>query len=313
MINVGLRNFQLALTSNRQPYCRILLIRATASAQLDGKLLQAPHICAVSWKAFQTFTADDDPDRTRKYVWKAPSFLEVVDPKYRSLRTTVERLDVSQVKGYQEGFSFASLVRGVMDEAECAELLQSVNTKGFTPALVNLGDGRQRLLPKIRDGLRMVHDSPLLTRWLSEVLRMHLPPSMDAVSSPFRQLCSGRVSFSRINERCRFLCYTPGQKFKRHSDGGEVWPREARTGAATLQELTMVTLQLYLHDVPPEHGGATSFIIEKQDSEEKMLCQPCAGSVLLFTQDLLHEGSQMEQGFKYTMRSDVFYAIAAES
>lgn len=36
-------------------------------------------------------------------------------------------------------------------------------------------------------------------------------------------------------------------------------------------------------------------------------CHPLAGSVLLFTQDLLHEGSEVKAGIKYTMRSEVMY------
>eukprot|EP00929_Paragymnodinium_shiwhaense_P107176 TRINITY_DN73242_c0_g1_i1.p1 TRINITY_DN73242_c0_g1~~TRINITY_DN73242_c0_g1_i1.p1 ORF type:complete len:282 (+),score=27.14 TRINITY_DN73242_c0_g1_i1:214-1059(+) len=281
MLKVRLRCLPPALAPAARSHWRKMSSAVASSlSQLDGKPLQPPHFHDVSWKAFQTFSADDDPDRTRSYHWEEPRFLEAVDPRDRSQRTTVECFDVASVHGYRDGFSFASLV---------------------------IGDGKQRLLPKIRDGMRMVHDSTLFASWLLEVLRPHLPPRLDA--GRFRRSFPGGTTLSRINERCRFLCYTPGQKFKRHADGGEVWPRDARTGDLPLKELTLVTLQLYLHDVPPEHGGATSFIIGEQTSEEKIKCQPRAGSVLLFTQDLLHEGSELQQDFKYTMRSDVFYAL----
>lgn len=36
-------------------------------------------------------------------------------------------------------------------------------------------------------------------------------------------------------------------------------------------------------------------------------CQPKAGSVLIFTQDLPHEGSMLQAGIKYTMRTEAMY------
>merc|ERR1712217_734909 len=104
-----------------------------------------------------------------------------------------------------------------------------------------------------------------------------------------------------LNERCRFLCYTPGQYFEPHQDGHYKRP----AGHPNAGDGSEITVQLYLHDVPPEHGGATTFLT---DAEEKALaCQPVAGSVLLFSQDLLHEGSTLEAGLKYTLRTEAMY------
>ena len=41
--------------------------------------------------------------------------------------------------------SFARLVHNALDEEDCAQLLASVNAKGYTPALLNIGGGRQML------------------------------------------------------------------------------------------------------------------------------------------------------------------------
>lgn len=38
--------------------------------------------------------------------------------------------------------------------------------QGFTPALLNIGRGEQKLLPSIRDGHRVIVDSPELSAWL---------------------------------------------------------------------------------------------------------------------------------------------------
>ena len=46
---------------------------------------------------------------------------------------------------------------------------------GFTPALLNVGSGRQMLEKRCRDGHRCVVDSPELTRYLFEILKPHLP------------------------------------------------------------------------------------------------------------------------------------------
>merc|ERR1711908_146627 len=67
---------------------------------------------------------------------------------------------------------------------------------------------------------------------------------------------------------------------------------------------SVVTVQLYLHDVPASHGGATTFFPGKSYS---VAYQPEAGSVLLFSQDLVHEGSLLREGLKYTLRTEAMY------
>ena len=63
--------------------------------------------------------------------------------------------------------------------------------------------------------------------------------------------------------------------------------------------MSRITIQLYLHDVPEEFGGATTFLGKTKD----FACQPKCGSALVFTQNLLHEGSLVREGVKYTMRT----------
>ena len=40
--------------------------------------------------------------------------------------------------------------------------------------------------------------------------------------------------------------------------------------------------------------------------------QPCAGSVLMFSQDLRHEGSLVKGGVKYVIRTEVMYKRAKD-
>ena len=68
-------------------------------------------------------------------------------------------------------------------------------------------------------------------------------------------------------------------------------------------DLSRITIQMYLHDVPEDFGGATTFLGPKKEKS----CQPKCGSALLFTQNLFHEGSLVKKGIKYTMRTEVMY------
>jgi len=272
---------------------------------LAGAPLPKPKLSSVgkSWELRQTFDEEDDPDRTdKKHDWTTPAFLTAVDPVARAPQTTAEDIDVSNVGGFVPDFSFARAVDGVLTEPECAEVLQSLNAKGFTPALVNIGNGMQQYQPKYRDSYRVVQDSPPLANWLLEVLRPRLSvETMEGQQTQWR--VPQRLTVSEINERCRFLCYVPGQQFKPHADGGQMRRRRAQGSPSSARDLSVITIQLYLHNMPPECGGATNFI-----GQPDARYQPRAGSVLLFTQELMHEGAIVSVGRKFTMRSEVMYS-----
>jgi len=278
---------QRLFSSTKPPSPEAAAKLAEGMPTLAGAQLEAPGFFQTKWKKGQTFTDADDPDRT-SLPWEGPSFMGEVDPKARAGDVTVQDLTVGNRKG-----SFARVLRGVMTEEECAQLLSCVISKGFTPALLNIGHGRQRLEPYVRDGHRIIVDSPELTDWLTEVLRPFMPATM-----------SDGSRLDSLNERCRFLCYTPGQIFEGHCDGRYRRPEDH----AKAYDISCVTLQLYLHDVPPENGGATTFF---PDSEQQVGHQPEAGSVLIFTQDLFHEGSLVKEGLKYTLRTEAMYTQRA--
>lgn len=75
---------------------------------------------------------------------------------------------------------------------------------------------------------------------------------------------------------------------------------------------THYTVHLYLNDsaaVNPQStlvGGATAFL--SKDRKRRLDIDPKAGSVLIFQhRRLLHEGAKVEQGVKFTVRTDVLY------
>eukprot|EP00930_Biecheleria_cincta_P086618 TRINITY_DN75886_c0_g1_i1.p1 TRINITY_DN75886_c0_g1~~TRINITY_DN75886_c0_g1_i1.p1 ORF type:complete len:283 (-),score=37.97 TRINITY_DN75886_c0_g1_i1:92-940(-) len=242
---------------------------------LNGSQLEAPCFVDMGWKSGQRFSESDDPDRMRE-PWTAPGFV-----KEPAAETSVGELAIPE-KLARAG-SFARVVHGVLSESQCAELISSVNRKGFTPALLNVGRGSQKLEPYVRNGHRAIVDSPELGQWLLEALRPHLPAN-----------CCG-AQLVELNERCRILCYTPGQEFASHFDGNY-----RRSNG----DVSKVTVQVYLHDVLEENGGATTFHFGRASS---LPCQPKAGSALLFSQDLEHEGSLLKKGLKYTLRTEAMY------
>lgn len=271
-------------TSTRPPSLEESLV-LTAGLSLAGGPLEPPCFHHTDWEVGQRFRASDDPDRTSE-AWKPPGFV-TRDPRVQHAKMSVDELKLPQ-KPCPE--SFARIVRGALDEEDCAELISAVNAKGFTPALLNMGRGTQRLNPEARDGFRVIVDSEPLSSWLFEVLRPFLPE----VVQDDGECCR----LQGLNERCRFLCYTPGQKIGAHYDARFTHPRTMASSC--------VTVQLYLHDVPVESGGATTFVFNERGVPD-LPCQPSAGSLLVFSQDLEHEGSCLRSGLKYTFRTEAMY------
>ncbi|CAJ1442575.1 unnamed protein product, partial [Effrenium voratum] len=197
--------------------------------RLADRTLQAPHFFKTGWSAGQRFVEKDDADRMA-LPWQSPSFVMRKDPVQQRKKTSVQELFSNDV-----GDIFARVVRGVLDESDCAELIKCVNVKGFTPALLNIGGGKQQLEPTARNSHRCIVDSEDLSKWLLNVLRPYLPEVLEG----------GRLV--DLNERLRVLCYTPGQEFGPHYDGCYTRSHEDRARAG---DCSMVTVQLYLHDVP---------------------------------------------------------------
>ena len=78
----------------------------------------------------------------------------------------------------------------------------------------------------------------------------------------------------------------------------------------------MFTVNVYMNDVPREHGGATRFFPDETPSrfspgEAVLSVQPEAGLGVVFRQppgaELLHDGELLTGGTKYLFRSDVMY------
>ncbi|KAG8831116.1 hypothetical protein FRC17_003644 [Serendipita sp. 399] len=250
---------------------------------------------------------------------------------------------------------YAVVLDNVLSPSECAQLIkyaemsagmigaQEVNgdttseekkKKGWIPALVNLGDGKEARLTYYRDSDRIIWDNQELVDRLwdrclnggdESVIRDKLQTlANDPLVQGHWEFKRGhRWRMKRLNERMRFLKYGKGQFFKEHCDGSY----------ATGSEKSFVTLHLYLNDsvqalTPPPvtsttahfpvpvpdpdvekpelEGGATPFY--SPDMTRRIDVDPKTGRVLLFQHShLLHSGDYVTSGIKYTMRTDLMY------
>ncbi|KAG0264708.1 hypothetical protein BG011_006285 [Mortierella polycephala] len=164
---------------------------------------------------------------------------------------------------------------------------------GYEVALVNTGPGQGVHVPGYRDGQRTLIDDPLFAAELWERVKAHVPAVYQE-----RPVIG-------INERLRFLKYSPGDQFQAHKDG-----EYRRTDGSG--QVTKVTIQFYLNEKCV--GGATSFLEEKNlwtgsdfKDSKKVEVNPKVGQVLVFQHDLVHEGSVVVEGHKYVVRSDILY------
>ena len=187
--------------------------------------------------------------------------------------------------GNQEDNRLAFILDNVLTEAECLELIKTTEDQGYEEALVNVGFGQQKLLTDFRNSKRCIIDSVEHAERIWDRIKDYVPDNWK------------NKPVVGLNERLRFLKYYPGQYFKPHYDGSYRRPDGS--------EQSFVTIQLYLNE--GFEGGNTTFM--SQSGGENVGVVPKIGRVLVFQHDILHEGSVLETGTKYTMRTDVMYKV----
>ncbi|QUC23367.1 uncharacterized protein UV8b_07608 [Ustilaginoidea virens] len=214
----------------------------------------------------------------------------------------------------------AAVLDNVLSPEECAQLLclaesSVVLEKGaaspWRPALVSAGAGWEVPIFDYRNSDRIVWDQQTIVNRLWDRCRQGRGVEALFGRTPAdreRGHLSGRWVFERVNERMRFLKYSPGQFFRPHCDG----PYYHRDESGS-EMRTHYTVHLYLNDSAQASaagtghvGGATSFL--SRDESRRLDVHPKAGSVLIFQHGkLYHEGAEVTSGVKYTMRTDILY------
>ncbi|KAJ3357098.1 hypothetical protein HDU83_008605 [Entophlyctis luteolus] len=251
-----------------------------------------------------------------------PDFLRRTPTDARPI--TYNAIDFSRTALPEYDGLYAVVLDHVLSRLECEQLLQlaeaSVLGDGprWKPALVNVGGGYEMLDSDYRNSERIIWDSqdvmdrvwarvqkqPEIVEELAIINERDLLGPFDKVSR--KEYPDWR--FHGINERMRFLKYTPGQFFRPHCDGAY-----STTKAGKIIR-THFTVLLYLNDSAEEfdgsalQGGTTFFL--SSDDRRHVAIRPKAGRMLIFQhRGLRHCGDDVVAGVKYIVRSDLMYEL----
>ncbi|MFD1470361.1 2OG-Fe(II) oxygenase [Hymenobacter caeli] len=158
---------------------------------------------------------------------------------------------------------------------ECLENIVLSEKIGYELAKVNTAAG-SRVRTDVRNNNRAFHRSGELAEALWEK------------AAPFVPTRLGNSQALGLNELFRFYRYQRGHRFKGHFD--ESYIRNEH-------EASYFTFMVYLND--NFQGGDTAF--------RGLRIRPRQGTALVFLHSLYHEGSEVTQGVKYVLRSDVMF------
>ena len=166
-------------------------------------------------------------------------------------------------------------VEDFLTRKECLDNIVLSEKIGYELAKVNTAGGA-RVRTDIRNNNRAFYRSEELAQELWEKARRFVPAQL------------GHSTAIGLNELFRFYRYQQGHQFKGHFD--ESYTRNG-------QEASYYTFMVYLND--NFQGGDTLF--------QGRSIRPRQGMALIFRHSLYHAGSEVTQGIKYVLRSDVMY------
>lgn len=217
-------------------------------------------------------------------------------PEHPVLNTTL----LPCLGAHQKSHSQITLIHGlstpawvwtnVLSNTECVAIIAATNDLGYGYTAYN---------KDLRGNLRLICDDPGLANALWLRVRPLLPADLSVDFEGRRWVPTG------LNSRFRFAKYYPGDRFSHHCDDCVVWSPNRRS---------MFTLNIYLND----NRAATRVYLDQTQHEPQdkdvsgyFDCVPLAGSALVFQQlptaQVLHEGRRVKSGFKYLMRSDIWF------
>ncbi|KAI5795801.1 hypothetical protein EDC01DRAFT_629719 [Geopyxis carbonaria] len=197
---------------------------------------------------------------------------------------------------------YALTIDNAFTPAECAALLAAATASTsdvWEPAMINIGGGRQRRIPEVRDCGRIMLDDKALAGAMFDRVRPYMEEAFKIKGDRKSRWgwSGGHWRLTRLNERLRFLKYGPGHYFRPHRDGSYETPNGC--------ERSFVTFQLYLSPESDANVGGTTRFWDKQLFLD---VEPKQGRVLVFQHaDLLHSGEEMVSGEKVTVRTDFMY------
>ena len=210
------------------------------------------------------------------------------------IETPVENHEVKDISKqlYEKGITpsddyLAIIVDNFLSKEECEHLIKVTEATGYNEALVNIGGGAQMSMKDFRNSDRCMIDDERVASVFYEKSQQYIPESL------FRE--NQTWTKTGINERLRFLRYQKGGYFRPHCDGSYTRPDG--------HEQSFVTFFLFLNDSCT--GGSSTFV--SLVNSDNFPCEPVPGRLIIFQHDIFHEGSFVEGGLKYALRSDYMY------
>lgn len=176
-------------------------------------------------------------------------------------------------------------IDNIISPQECAEYIALTENIGYTDAPITTSRGFE-IRPDIRNNERVILDDPQRAFDLWQRVSNYIPNII------------GRWQAVGLNERFRFYRYDPGQRFAIHHDGSY-----RRSNG----EESLLSFMIYLNQ--GFAGGETRFHLDRRYYEHlpSITVVPVTGMALCFVHELVHEGTPVDQGRKYVLRSDVMY------
>ncbi|MES2037882.1 MAG: 2OG-Fe(II) oxygenase [Pseudomonadota bacterium] len=170
-------------------------------------------------------------------------------------------------------------IKGFLTEEECRRMITCSEQMQYEKADIKIHTGASGQ-DQVRNNDRIIFDDTVLAASIFERARTVLPAQLK------------EWTLSGLNERFRFYRYEAGQYFKWHHDLNF---KRSET------ESSFFTLLIYLN--ADYVGGHTAFRFAD--------IKPELGMALLFPHLIPHQGTAIDDGIKYVLRTDVMYNKAA--
>lgn len=270
-------NIYSAPTSSLQSSALIGSVSALLTLEEEAVASLSSLTC---WKEYDSCTRENI-----LHLVRLPSFRLLTPPR---------RHDIPGVTG-------AFLLTDILSPLECCQLMTMAETMNYTPDAVF---GIDNVI------------------WLGNDALMSL---LCDRAGPLMPTVLNDRSFAGINARLRLFRYFAGAVYRPHIDGA--WPGSGlKDGCFTDDAFggdrhSQLTFLVYLND--GFDGGATTFFLPGEDENEDGSgagvieargVRPKQGSVLCFPHgnamgSLVHEGSAVQSGIKYVIRTDALYHV----
>lgn len=169
------------------------------------------------------------------------------------------------------------LIEDFWSAERCDDFIIKTEGIGYEPATIQTDNG-PRLVDFVRNNNRVIYKDLKLANDLWLELKDSAPQEI------------GDSIAIGLNELFRFYRYQPGQQFKRHRDQSYI---------RNSMEASYFTFMIYMND--DFKGGTTTF--------DDLVVTPKKGSALVFHHYLEHEGSEVLEGTKYVLRTDIMFRL----